>query len=156
MSINATLVVEIIAFLLFIYSFKRFLWQPILGAMDARNGRIADGLAAAERGKKDLESAQVSASEIIREAREKATQIVDHANRRATEIVDEGREQAVQEREQQVQLAKTEIAQETNRVRESLRRDLSTVAIDVAQKILQREIDRRAHQALIDEFAAEI
>ena len=156
MSINATLIVEIIAFLLFIYSFKRFLWQPILGAMDTRNGKIADGLAAAERGKNDLENARVSAAEIIREAREKATQIVDHANRRAVEIVDEGREQAVQEREQQVQLAKTEIAQETNRVRESLRRDLSTVAIDVAQKILQREIDPRAHQALIDEFAAEI
>ncbi|MGH8735811.1 MAG: F0F1 ATP synthase subunit B [Burkholderiales bacterium] len=156
MSLNATLIVEIIAFLLFIYSFKRFLWQPILGAMDARDIKIADGLAAADRGRKDLESARERASEIIREAREKATQIVDHASQRADKIVDEARGQAVEEREQQVQMAKTEIAQESNRVRESLRRDLSSVAIDAARKILQREIDPRAHQTLIDEFAAEI
>jgi F-type H+-transporting ATPase subunit b len=155
-SINATLIVEIMAFLLFIFSFKRFLWQPILRAMDARDTKIVDGLAAAERGRQDLERARERAAEIVREARDRATQIVEHANQRAEEIVGEAREQAVQEREQQVQLAKTEIAQETNRVRESLRRDLSSVAIDAARKILRREIDPRTHRDLIDEFAAEI
>jgi F-type H+-transporting ATPase subunit b len=156
MSINATLVVEVIAFLLFIYSFKRWLWTPILNAMEVRETRIAEGLAAAERGNEDLDNARERAETMLREAREKATQIVDNANRRADEVADQAREQATAERDQQVRAAREDIAQETGRAREALRGEVSALAVQAAQRILQREIDPERHRALLDELAGQI
>lgn len=153
MSINATLLVEVIAFLLFIYSFRRFLWAPILVAMQARDTRIADGLAAAERGQHDLENAQARASDLLKEAREKSLEIVEHANRRASEIVEEAKSHAMVERERQVEAAKADIEQEVRGAQEALRAKFSGLAIEAAERIIRREIDPAVHQSLLDELA---
>lgn len=156
MSINATLFVEVIAFLLFIYSFKRFLWAPILVAMQARDTRIANGLAAAERGQHDLESAKTQASGLIKEAREKSLEIVEHANRRANEIVEEAKSRATVERERQLEAARGDIEQEVNSARDALRAKFSGLAIEAAERVIRREIDPAVHESLLTELAARL
>lgn len=156
MSINATLLIEVIAFLLFIWSFKQFLWTPILNAMQARDKRIADGLASADRGQQYLENAKQRASEILKEARDKSLEIVEQANRRATEIVGEAKGQALSERKRQVEAGKAEIQQGLNRAKEALRAQVANIAVAAAGRIIEREIDPRAHKALLDELARQI
>jgi F-type H+-transporting ATPase subunit b len=156
MSINATLLVEVIAFLFFIWSFKRFLWTPILSAMEAREQRIADGLGAAERGQRDMENAKERAAEIIKEARDRSMEIIEHANRRASEIIEEAKAQAYGERERQVEAAKADIEQETREARETLRTKFSGLAVEAAERIIRREIDPAVHKVLLDEFAAQL
>lgn len=152
MSVNLTLLFEIIAFLAFIYSFKRFLWKPIIDALANREKTIADGLAAAAKGQKDLAEAEKRAEEALAEARRKASEIIDSANRRAGEIIEQAHGEAENARRREVERAQAEIEQASRQAREVLRGDFARIAGLAAGKIIEREIDPRQHQALIEEM----
>ena len=156
MSINATLFAQMIVFALLVWFTMKFVWPVLLRAMDERKETIADGLAAAEKGRQDLEDAKVKAEEFIREAREKAMQIIDQANHRADEILEEARESAVAEGERLVASARAEIEHESNQARDTLRREVAAIAMAGATQILEREIDPESHRVLLDELVAEL
>lgn len=156
MNINATLIGQTIMFALFVWFCMKFVWPPIMAALDARNKRIADGLAAAERGKNDLALASKRSAEILREAKEKVSEIIASGDKRASEIIEEAKAQAKIESERIVTAAKAEIEQEVFRAKEQLRTQVSAIALAGAGKILGREIDAAAHNDLLDKLVAEI
>lgn len=155
-AITGTLIVQIVVFLILIWILKRFLWGPLVGMMDERKKRIADGIAAADQGQKELAQAAVHAGEAIDEARRRATEIIDNSNRRAREIVDAARSEAEAERGRALDRAREEIEQASRQARESLRSDFARIAAAAAGRILEREIDPRTHVALVDEFAEKL
>ena len=156
MNINATLIGQTIMFALFVWFCMKFVWPPIMAALDARNKRIADGLAAAERGKNDLALASKRSAELLREAKEKVSEIIALGDKRASEIVEEAKAQAKIEGDRIVTAAKAEIEQEVFRAKEQLRTQVSAIALAGASKILGREIDAAAHNDLLDKLVAEI
>lgn len=156
MNINATLIGQTIMFALFVWFCMKFVWPPIMTALDTRNKRIADGLAAAERGKNELALASKRSTELLREAKEKVSEIVALGDKRASEIVEEAKAQAKLEGERIVAAAKVEVEQEVFRAKEHLRTQVSAVALAGASKILGREIDAKAHSDLLDKLVEEI
>ncbi len=156
MDINLTLIGQTIAMIVFVWFCMKFIWPPIMTAIEERQTQIADGLAAAERGKQSLEKAQAEADQIVEDARKQATGILDQANARANEIVAEGKADGVKERDRQMSAARSEIEQETNRAREELRGQVSAIAVASAEKILNREIDATAHQDILGKLASEL
>jgi F-type H+-transporting ATPase subunit b len=156
MSINLTLVIQMLVFAILIWFTMRFVWPIILGAMEERSRKIAQGLAAAEKGQQELSQAQSKADAIIREARERATQIVDQAQHRANLLIEEAKGTASAEGQRLVAAAQQQIELEATRARESLRKDVATLAVSTASKLLEREIDARAHADLINKLAAQI
>ena len=156
MDINMTLIGQSIAMIVFVWFCMKFIWPPIMAAIEERQTQIADGLAAAERGQKNLEKAKAEAGDIVDEARKQATTILDQAHARANEIVAEGKADGTKERERQVAAARAEVEQETNRAREELRGQVSAIAVASAEKILQREIDSKAHEDILSKVAAEL
>jgi F-type H+-transporting ATPase subunit b len=156
MNINATLIGQTIMFALFVWFCMKFVWPPIMAALDARSKRIADGLAAAERGKNDLALAAKRSTELLREAKEKVAEVIALGDKRASEIVEEAKAQAKIEGERIVTAAKAEIEQEVFRAKEQLRTQVSAIALAGAGKILGREIDAKAHNDLLDKLVAEI
>jgi F-type H+-transporting ATPase subunit b len=156
MNINATLLGQAIMFTLFVWFCMKFIWPPVVAALEARKKQIADGLAAAERGKLDLDLAAKRSAEILREAKEKAAEIVALGDKRASEIVEEAKNQAKVEGERILTGAKAEVEQEVFRAREQLRTQVTEVALAAAGKILAREIDAKAHSELLEKLAAEI
>lgn len=156
MNINATLLGQTIMFAMFVWFCMKFVWPPIMAALDARKKQIADGLAAAERGKHDLELAAKRSAELLREAKEKAADIIALGDKRASEIIEEAKAQAHVESDRIVTAAKAEIDQEVFRAREQLRTQVSAVALAGAGKILGREIDAKAHNDLLEKLVAEI
>jgi F-type H+-transporting ATPase subunit b len=154
--INLTLIGQSIAMIVFVAFCMKFIWPPILAAIEERQAQIADGLAAAERGELRLEQATAEADDIVGDARKRATSILDQANSLANEIVAEGKAGGVKERERQLTAAKADIEQEANRAREELRSQVSAIAIASAEKILQREIDKKAHQDILGKLAQEL
>ena len=156
MDINLTLIGQTIAMIVFVWFCMKFIWPPIMHAIEERQTQIADGLAAAERGQQSLDKAQAEAAEIVDGARKQATSILDQAHARANEIVAEGRAEGAKEREKQVAAALAEVEQETNRAREELRGQVSAIAVASAEKILEREIDKKAHEDILSKLAAEL
>ncbi len=156
MNINATLLGQTIMFAMFVWFCMKFVWPPIMAALEARKKQIADGLAAAERGKHDLELAAHRSADFIREAKEKAAEIIALSDKRASEIVEAAKIQAHAESERIVVAAKAEIEQEVFRAKEQLRTQVSAVALAGAGKILGREIDAKAHNDLLEKLVAEI
>lgn len=156
MSINLTLFAQIVVFALLVWFTMRFVWPMLREAMDDRERKIADGLAAAERGRSDLESARHQVEQIVQEARSQAMEIIDQANRRAAEIVDEGRVDGQREKERQLAAAQAEIEQTMARARDELRGQVAGIAVAAAEKILSREIDAQAHRDLLERLAADI
>lgn len=156
MNINATLFGQAIMFALFAWFCMKFVWPPIIGALEARKKQIADGLAAAERGKHDLDLAAKRSAEILREAKERTAEIIAQGDKRASEIIEEAKAQAKLEGERILAAAKAEIDQEVFRAKEHLRTQVSAVALAGAGKILGREIDAKAHNDLIEKLVAEI
>ena len=156
MQINSTLIGQAIAFLVLIWVTWRFLWPPLLNAIDERQKKIADGLAAASRGQNSLEDAKQQALEIIREARGKATQIVDQANRRGGEMIEEARGTALAEGERLIGVARSEISSETTRARSELRGEVAKLALAGASQVLKREVDPKAHAQLLDDLSTQI
>ena len=156
MDINATLIGQTIAMVVFVWFCMKFIWPPIMTAIEERQTEIADGLAAAARGQQSLDKAQAEADGIVEDARKQATTILDQAHARANEIVAEGKEAGAKERERQLAAATAEVEQETNRAREELRGQVSAIAVASAEKILQREIDSSAHEDILSKLAAEL
>ena len=156
MDINMTLIGQSIAMLVFVWFCMKFIWPPLLGAIEERQEKITEGLAAADKGQESLEKATVEAEGIIDEARKQATSILDQAHARAGEIVAEGKSDGVKEHDRQLDAAKAEIEQEANRAREELRGQVSAIAIASAEKILQREIDDKQHEDILGKLAAEL
>lgn len=156
MGINATLFGQMITFLVFILFTMKFVWPPIKQAMDEREKRIADGLASAERSQHELELAKERAAEHIREAKAQAGDIIEKANRQGAAIVDEARTEAraVGEREQAA--AQARIEQELGQAKAQLRQEVSDLAILGASRILEREVDAKAHQQMLDELAEQV
>jgi F-type H+-transporting ATPase subunit b len=155
-SINLTLFFEVIAFLAFIYSFKRFLWKPILTELDARDKKIADGLAAAEQGKQDLTQAEQRSDEILREAKQHAQEIIVQADKRAAQLVDEAKANAQLEGGRLIAGAKAEIEQEMFRAREALRIQVAQLAVAGAENILKREVDPKVHADMLTTLQAQL
>ena len=156
MNINATLLGQTIMFAMFVWFCMKFVWPPIIAALDARKKYIADGLAAAERGKHDLDLAAKRSAEVLREVKEKAADIIALGDKRAHEIVEEAKTHAHVEGERIVTAAKSEIDQEVFRAKEQLRTQVSAVALAGARKILGREIDAKAHNELLEKLIADI
>lgn len=156
MSINLTLLGQSIAMLVFVWFCMRYIWPPIVNAIEERQTKIADGLAAAERGQQSLDDARREAATIVGEARRQATGILDQAHARANEIVAEAKAEGARERERQLALAQAEVEQEMNRARAELRGEVSAIAVASAEKILRREIDPKAHEDILVKLAAEL
>lgn len=156
MNINATYFGQLIAFFLFVWFCMRFVWPPITAALAERKKQIADGLAAGERGRHDLELAEKRASDILKEAKQKAAEIIAQADKRGVEIVEESKAHAKVEAERLVTGAKAEIEQETFRAKAALRDQVAALAVAGAEKILRREVDARVHSDLLASLKNEI
>jgi F-type H+-transporting ATPase subunit b len=155
-NINLTLFAQVIVFVVLIWFTMQFVWPMILGPMDERAKKIADGLAAAEKGKQELAQAGEKAEVMMREARERAGQIIDQAQHRANDIVEQAKGTATAEGARLIASAQEQITLAAAQAREALRRDVAQIAVSAASKILEREIDPRTHSDLIDKLAAQI
>jgi F-type H+-transporting ATPase subunit b len=144
------------AFFLFVVVTMKFVWPLLAAAMAERDKKIADGLANAEHARKELEQAHGQAGDILHQARDKASEMANVANQQASHILEEARKQSQAERQRQVEAAKAEIQQELNRAKDALRAEVSKVALAAAERIIEREIDPKAHKALLDELAGQI
>ena len=153
---NLTLVIQGIAFFAVAWLVMKFGWPPIMAAIEERQQKIAEGLAAADRSQKDLAQAQDRVNEALKDARVKANEIIEQAHQRANQIVDAANTEAVAEAGRQKSLAEAEIEAAANRAREDLRRQVSMLAVSGAEKLLRREIDPAAHKALLDDLAAQL
>ncbi|HUX23379.1 MAG TPA: F0F1 ATP synthase subunit B [Burkholderiales bacterium] len=156
MNINLTLIAQSISFALFILFTVKFVWPPLMKAIENRQKQIADGLAAGEQGKQQLEASSRRAGEEIGKARERAAEIVAHAEQRATQMIEAAKNAAKEEGNREKAAAKAEIAQEASRAREALREQVAALAVSGAEKILQREVDARAHAELLAQLKQEL
>ncbi|MGL4734535.1 MAG: F0F1 ATP synthase subunit B [Enterovibrio sp.] len=150
MNINATLIGQAIAFTMFVLFCMKYVWPPIMHAIEERQKSIADGLAAAERAAKNLNLAQNNASEQIKEAKRAASEIIEQANKRKAQIVDEARSDALVERENILAQGRAELEAERKRARDELRKQVAQLAILGAERILERSIDKNAHKDILD------
>jgi F-type H+-transporting ATPase subunit b len=155
-SLNATLLAQIITFGILIWFTMKFIWPPLAAAMDERARRIAEGLNAAERARNELADADARVAEEIRKARQDAATILDKAHQQAGQIVDKARQDAVVEGMRQKAIAQAEIDSLAHSAREKLRSEVASLAVAGAEKILKREIDPAAHRELVDQLASEI
>ena len=156
MNINATLFAQAAVFALFIWITVKFIWPYMLRAIEARQKTIADGLAAAEEGKRSLELSSRQAEEQVRKARERATEVLAQAERRAAQLIEEAKLAARTEGERELAAAKAEIEQELSRAREQLRDQVAMLAVAGAEKILRREVDSRAHGQMLEDIKRQL
>ncbi|MGE5028200.1 MAG: F0F1 ATP synthase subunit B [Betaproteobacteria bacterium] len=156
MNINATLLAQTIMFVLFVWFCMKFVWPPIMQVLTARKQLIADGLAAGERGKHELELASRRATEGMHEAKQKAAEVIAQAEKRATQIIEEAKAQAREEGDRLIAGAKAEMEQEVHRAKENLRQQVADLAVVGAEKILRREIDAKAHAELLASIKSEL
>jgi F-type H+-transporting ATPase subunit b len=156
MNINATLIGQVIVFVILIWFTMRFIWPHIINAVEERQRKIAEGLAFAEKSEKSLADAKSAANELIKEARAQAAKIVEQANRRSNELVDEARGVATAEGQRLVAEARQNVALESTRAREQLRKEVASIAVAGAGKLLGREIDAKTHADLLEKLALEI
>ncbi len=156
MNINLSLFAQAASFALFIWFTVRFVWPPIVRAIEQRQKTIADGLAAAERGKQDLEAASRRAGDVIREAKEQAQEILAQAEKRGVQLVEDAKASAKAEGDRMIAAAKAEIDQEVSRAKDALRAQVSALAVQGAEKILRREVDAKAHADILTAVANEL
>ena len=156
MNINLTLLAQAATFAAFIWFTARFVWPPMLRAIESRQKTIAEGLAAAEKGRRELELSSQHAEEALREARTRAQEIVAHGDQRAAQIIEEAKQAARVEAERLVTAAKAEIEQEVSRAREQLREQVAVIAVSGAERILRREIDAKVHADLLAQLRQEL
>jgi F-type H+-transporting ATPase subunit b len=156
MDIAVTLIIQGLAFFLVVLLVMHFGWPYIIGAIEERQKKIAEGLAAGSKAQKDLDEAKVKSQEIIREARDKASQIVEQAGKRATEIIEEARQTAIAEGQRLVAQAHEEIALDTTRARAALSKQVASLAVLGASHLLEREIDPKTHAQLLDKLELEV
>jgi F-type H+-transporting ATPase subunit b len=156
MNINLTLIAQLLSFAVFVWFTMKFVWPPLVKAMDERKAKIAEGLAAAERGQHEQELAQKRAMDTLHKAKQQAAEIKTIAEKQAAAIIEEARDKAKEEGNRQLVLAKAEIEQETNKAREALRAKVAELVVLGAEKILRKEIDANAHQDIVQSVANQI
>ncbi|RUO23116.1 F0F1 ATP synthase subunit B [Aliidiomarina iranensis] len=156
MDINATLLGLLIAFVVFVLFCMKFVWPPLISAIEERQQKIASGLEASDLAEKDLEKARAQANEELNAAKIEAAAIIDQAKKRATKLVEEETQRGHAEREKIIASGHTEVETERNRVREELRKQLSILAIAGAEKILEREIDAQKQSDIVEKLVAEL
>lgn len=156
MNFNATLIGQMITFGLLVLFTMKYVWPPIIQAMQERQKRIADGLASAERGVREQELAKTKAAQMLKEAKQQAADIVAQAHKRANEIIEQSKQDARTEGDRQLLAAKAEIEQEVNRAREHLRSQVVSLAVAGAGKVLKREVDEAANAAMLDDLVAQL
>lgn len=156
MNINATLFGQTIAFFIFIWFCKKFVWPMMMDPIEERQKKIADGLAAAEKGQQAEELAKKEAATLVSSAKSQAAEIVTNAEKRGSAVEAEAKDKAKAEGERIVTAAKAEVDQETNRARESLRQQVSTLAVAGASKIINKEIDDKSHDGLLEDLISEL
>lgn len=156
MNINFTLISQAMAFAMFIWFTVRFVWPPLLRAIENRQKAIAEGLAAGERGRHALELASQRSADVVRDAKERAADIIAQAEKRAAEIIDEAKVVAKDEGDRIIVGAKAEVDQEVSRARETLRQQVADLALAGAAKILRREVDAKVHADLLTSIKAEL
>lgn len=156
MNINLTLFGQTIAFVLFVFFCMKFVWPPIMAMLDERKKKIADGLAEAERGIKQHQLAEKGAEKKLAEAKQQASDILGQAQKRANEIVEDAKSIAVEEGDRIKEAAHAEVEKEVNRAKETLRKQVSTIAVAGAERILKKEINASSHQDILDDLASQI
>lgn len=156
MNINATLLGQTISFVIFVWCCMKYVWPPLMATIEARQKAIADGLSSAERATKDLHLAQTNAAEHIREAKQKASEIIEQANKRKVQIIDEAAVAAQLERDNILAMGRAAIEAERHRAKEELRKQVASLAIAGAERILARQIDQVANSDIVDKLVAEL
>jgi F-type H+-transporting ATPase subunit b len=156
MDFNLTLIGQTIAMVVFVWFAMKFIWPVLMNVIEERRKIIADGIAAGERGQKELAEARHGSEAILAEARQKAIQVTDLAHKRGNDLVNEAKTTAAAEGQRLVAQARAEIENEKNRARDNLRQEVSTIALAGAARVLGREVDAKAHAQLIEELAAEL
>ncbi|WP_022950169.1 F0F1 ATP synthase subunit B [Methylohalobius crimeensis] len=156
MSINITLLGQMITFALLVWFTMKFVWPPLMEALEERKKKIADGLAAAERGKHEMELAEQRAKTVIHESKEQANEIVGMAQKRANEIVEDAKENARLEGERLIAAAKTEIEREVQQAREELRDQVAQLVVTASEQILREEIDQAKHRSILDDVTKQL
>jgi len=156
LEINLTLVVQALVFAAFVWFTMKFVWPPLSRALEERQDKIADGLAAAERGRRELELATHRVKDEIKQAKMDASDIIEKANRRAQQIIEEAKSEARLEAQQLAKMAQAQISQETSRAKDELRKQIASLAMLGAEKILMREVDEQSNRALLANLIEEI
>ncbi len=156
MNINITLILQSIAMMVFVWFCMKFIWPPLIQALENRREKIADGLAASDRAEKALDAARGQVDKILEDARVQANRIMDQAQQRRNQIVDHAKEEAVSERDRQVSAAAAEIQQNVNHAREELRQSVASLAVLGASRIIEKEIDEEAHRELLEKLISDI
>lgn len=156
MDINLTLVVQMLVFAAFVLFTMKLVWPPLAKALEERQEKIADGLASAERGHKELELAQHRVKDELKQAKSQSVDIIDKANKRAAQIMEEAKEAAKREAQIQAKIAQEQLAQQVNHAKEELRKQVAKLALTGAERILQREVDAKANSTLLDNLIEEI
>ena len=156
MNLNLTMLGQAIALGIFVWFCMKYVWPPIIGALAERETRIADGLAAAEKGRHDLELAEKRAADLMREGREKAQEYLAQAQKRADDIVEEAKDVARVEGERIKNAARADLQTEVNQAKEKLRGEIAVLAIAGAEQILRREVDKNTHKQLLDQLSASL
>jgi F-type H+-transporting ATPase subunit b len=156
MNLNATLIIQLLVFLILAWVTMKFIWPPLIAAIDERRTKIADGLASAEKGAASLTEAKAAATEIVKDAHARAGKIVEQANKRHTEMLEEARGAAIAEGQRLVSEARQEVELEASRARQQLSKEVATLVVAGTSKLLGREIDAKAHADLLENLAREI
>lgn len=156
MNINATLFVQMFTFLVFVWVTMKFVWPHFMAILDARQAKIAEGIAAGERGRHELALAQNKVTTQLRDAKTQAADIIEQANRRGSQLIEEAKEKAREEGRRLAEVAKADIAQEVQHVKQQLRDQVALIAVSGAEKILSKQIDAAANSELLDQLIAEL
>ncbi len=156
MNMTMTLIGQTLAFFLFVWFCKKFVWPPMIAAMQARQEQIADGLAAAQKGQQAQEFAEQEAAKLISDAKAQASEIIANAEKRGNSVVDEAKQTATSEKARIVASAQSELEQSVHAAREALRGQVSSIAVAAASKIVDKEIDEKAHAGLLDDLVKQL
>lgn len=156
MTLNLTLIGQSITFLVFVWTCWKFIWPPLVNAMQERQKAIGEGLAAAERAEKDLQLAQERATDNLREAKEEAAKILEQARGQANQMIENAKNDARAEGERLKEAQRAEIEQEVNRAKETLRKQVAILAVSGAERVLGASVDADRHGELLDKIAAEL
>jgi F-type H+-transporting ATPase subunit b len=156
MAFNLTLIMQAVAFTAFIWFCARFIWPPLMRAIDTRQKQIADGIAAGEEGRHSLASAEKRIADMVAEAKGRSSEIIAQGEKLKSETVDAAKAEAKAEAERILVAAKAEIVQEITRAKESLRDQVADLAVAGAAKILKREVDAKAHADLLASIRREL
>ncbi len=156
MSINATLIGQMITFTLLVWFTMKYIWPPIMQALEERKKKIAEGLAAAERGQEEMELAEKKAKSVLKEAKEQSAEIVTLAQKRANELVEESKDNAKKEGERLILAANAQIEHDMQTAQEGLRKEVSVLALKAAEQILQSEVDKTKHQGIVSKLSEQL